>query len=280
MQVNKILTNGDIQPFFSIITSTYNAEQFLPTLCQSILNQNFRDFEWLVVDGGSTDSTMNIISSYENIVKYKISESDCGIYDAWNKGLSQSKGLWLIFLGADDFFVNDNSLRDLKLELEKLSECDFILYGQVLQTYKNLRQYQLLGESWDVARKNFFSEMTIPNPGVIYHRSLFEKFGKFKTKFKICGDYEFLMRVIKEGVTPKFFQKEVVVMQYGGVSSSPNSALLSNIEIILAKKDLQIAPLLTRRWLRNFIMAAIKFLIYKLFGKNFLEKIIYFYRFK
>ena len=90
------------QPFISIITSTYCAAACLPRVIESIRAQTFDDFEWIVIDGASTDDTVDILRQNEDVIDYWMRESDKGIYDAWNKGLPHVRGTWVLFLGADD----------------------------------------------------------------------------------------------------------------------------------------------------------------------------------
>ena len=117
-------------PLFSIITVSYNAKESIEDTINSIVNQTYSNFEYIIVDGGSTDGTLDIIRKYEDKISYWISEPDNGIYDAMNKGLAICKGEWINFMNSGDLFYNDHVLVDI------YRYCDFkkfhILYGKTV----------------------------------------------------------------------------------------------------------------------------------------------------
>lgn len=120
-------------PFFTIITSTYNAEKSLPPLLESLVSQTCRDFNWIVQDGSSSDATMQIVEQYRDRLPEILVDSrkDRGIYDAWNKALDrwQAKlGKWIIFMGAGDTFCHQDSLKEAMYYLEQLSD-KYIYYA-------------------------------------------------------------------------------------------------------------------------------------------------------
>ncbi|MFT5214729.1 MAG: glycosyltransferase involved in cell wall biosynthesis, partial [Patiriisocius sp.] len=118
-------------PLLSIITATFNSEKTLEETIDSILNQQYTNFEYLIIDGKSTDNTLTIIKKYELIFKQKnisfkwVSETDTGIYNAWNKGLKLSVGNWIAFLGSDDVYL-DNALERYAKEIALGESVDFI----------------------------------------------------------------------------------------------------------------------------------------------------------
>jgi glycosyltransferase involved in cell wall biosynthesis len=97
-------------PIFSIVTVIYNAKAELEKTIQSVVNQNFDSFEYLVIDGGSIDGSLEVVNKYKNSIDFIISEPDNGIYDAMNKGLNLSNGCWILFLNAGDVFIDNNVL--------------------------------------------------------------------------------------------------------------------------------------------------------------------------
>ena len=99
--------NINSKPLFSIITVVYNNEKFLEETIQSVLNQKFQNFEYIIIDGGSSDKTLDIIKKYENEIDYWISEKDRGIYDAFNKGMSLAKGDFIGIINSDDTYMNN-----------------------------------------------------------------------------------------------------------------------------------------------------------------------------
>ena len=186
--VSKKSTPG--QPLITVITSTFNAAAYLAQAAQSIRQQTYRNIEWLIVDGGSTDGTVDVIRANEDVIDYWLSEPDSGIYDAWNKALPHAAGCWVIFLGADDQL--DRSW------LEKVA-------GQELQydlVYSNL---QLLdrdnhapvfvqrGVSWKKAKSLQRQYSVLPHPGLAHAARLFEG-NRFDPSFGSVADWEFLVR--------------------------------------------------------------------------------------
>ncbi len=100
-------------PLISIVTVCYNSERFLKSVFECLAEQQFRDFEHIVIDGGSTDSTTNIIKANKNTISYWISETDNGLYDALNKGFLQAKGKWIGVLHSDDLYPSQSILSDI-----------------------------------------------------------------------------------------------------------------------------------------------------------------------
>ncbi len=263
---------------FTIITATYNADNFFEKLALSIAEQTFKKIEWLVIDGGSKDATIDLIKKYEHLINYWISEPDKGIYDAWNKALNKSNGDWIIFLGADDCFFDHTSLEQVFNEVTKVDHSNLILYSKVLQYGLSNKQTQILGSDWIHAKKVFNSVMSIPHPGVFYRADIFKIYGTFDTRFKIAGDYEFLMRTTNQNLYPHFINKIFIRMGGGGISSLPQHAIRSLDEALLARKILHIRPLYPAAWCLAYAKAFVKLLIFKIFGGYILNKAVNFYR--
>ena len=95
------------KPLVSIITVTFNAEADLEKCIKSVISQTYTNIEFIIIDGGSTDGTLDIIEKYKKNISYSISEKDKGIYDAWNKGVSVANGEWIAFLGSDDVYLEN-----------------------------------------------------------------------------------------------------------------------------------------------------------------------------
>src|SRR3954451_9746143 len=119
---------------FSIITVCWNSEKTLPTAMGSLSMQCFKDYEWIVIDGASTDATLNIARTFSAAPAYIISEPDAGIYDAMNKGVRATKGVILFFLNSDDAFCDENVLRDVSILYEAYPWVD-LLFGNVVYQY-------------------------------------------------------------------------------------------------------------------------------------------------
>lgn len=198
----------------SIIIATYNAELVLEATLKSIANQVYKNFELIIIDGLSTDKTAAVVKDYQDIITYYISESDKGIFDAWNKGLKMSKGDWISFMGAGDEYLPDalqeyiNFINRQDVKLEYIS-------SRVEIINEEGKSLEIKGSAWEWAK--FKRYMNTPHVGSLHSRNLFLKYGNYNISYKIAGDYELLMRAtdsLKAGYVDKITAK----MLYGGVS--------------------------------------------------------------
>ncbi len=202
---------------FSIITATFNSEKTLERTIKSLLSQNISNFEYIIVDGKSTDSTLDIIKAFENEFKNKkipftwISEKDKGIYDAFNKGIKLSKGNWISFLGSDDYYI-EGALESYIIEIEKLNENFDFIHSNV-----KVDEKKIIKDKWEW--KKFKRSMNIAHVGAFHNMNYFKKYGLYNTDYKIAGDYELLLRA-KDSLKAHWFNKITAVMADGGVSNS------------------------------------------------------------
>lgn len=213
-------------PFFSVITASYNSGKTIEDTIKSVLEQHFSNFEYIIVDGGSKDRTVEIIKKYEpcfldkNIQFKWISEKDNGIYDAWNKGVALSSGRWISFLGSDDtYFTNalDLYFEAIKTESDKNFFCSKIEIidenKQILKTYGEPFSKNLL------TRKMSFAQV-----GAFHRSDLFTAVGLFDPTYKIVGDYDFYLRA-RDYVNPGFIESCTVKMMNTGISNQAFRAL-------------------------------------------------------
>jgi len=186
----------------------------------------------LIVDGASTDDTLKIIKQNENKLAFWMSEPDKGIYDAWNKLISHAKGDWLYFIGSDDWFYDRNVLEVAAPHLARAYPQYKVVYGSIANVTEKGEIVEIIGKPWEKVSKRFQHEMTIPHQGVFHHRTLFQTKGLFDPSFKICGDYELLLRELK--TSPALFIPDLVLtaMQFGGVS-----ATLSHVPLIIEELE-------------------------------------------
>lgn len=166
----------------SIITVCYNEYNVERTL-KSVCNQKFTEFEWIVIDGGSTQSILDILNKYKDKMNYFISEPDKGIYNAMNKGLSIATGEYINFLNAGDFYTDDNVLEKISKHLNK-----DIIYGN-LNTFTNLEKFNthIYPKKLTI---DFLVESSLPHPSSFIKRDLFFKYGKYNENLKIVSDWE------------------------------------------------------------------------------------------
>lgn len=223
--INKINT-----PIISIITSTLNCASALKLTITSITKIKSEFVELIIIDGASSDSTLDVILENKKFIDYWISETDTGIYDAWNKGLKLARGKWIMFLGAGDLIVEESYLKiisSLKRDVDVYENIDFISGKNIL--YKNNKNIRTIGGPWNWSMLRKY--MSIAHPGALHRSSLFTKYGMFDTNFKIAGDYEFLLRIGSK-LNALYLTDILVRMEYGGASNSSKVF----IENLMAKK--------------------------------------------
>ncbi len=208
-------------PMISIIIATYNASKTLAECLSSIHGQTFRNFEVIIVDGASTDNTIGIIQKYGDLVVKSVSQKDSGIYEAWNTGLKLATGNYICFIGADDYFHDNESLSHLE---EALSEEKYDLVTSMGLFLGPGNKNHIIGKPWNF--KSLQKRITICHPGLMHHRSLFSKYGEFDAILRIVGDYEFLLR-LPESIKSKHVAIPTVCIRDGGISRSRLSLMLS-----------------------------------------------------
>ncbi|QTE39016.1 glycosyltransferase family 2 protein [Mucilaginibacter gossypii] len=204
-------------PLITIITATYNSGSVIEKSILSVIDQTYKNIEYIIIDGNSTDGTVGIIEKYDKYITKWISEPDKGVYDAWNKALKLSSGNWITFIGSDDVFY-PSALADYVDFINTYSEADLEFISSkmhlVTMTGKIIKP---LGLPWIWKKARL--ENTIAHPGALHSRVLFEKYGHFDTDFRICGDYELLLRPGKDFKTA-FMHKFTVRMAQGGLSGN------------------------------------------------------------
>lgn len=163
---------------FSIITVTYNACNTLEETIISVINQKNVIYEYLIIDGGSTDNTLDIIKKYNNFITYWVSEPDKGIYDAMNKGLNHATGDFVIFLGADDHFISFDVLSKVESYMQST---DMVYYGDV---YRNSRNDLYKGRF----NKYKLSLENICHQSIFYPKSIYKKYA-YNLTYKVFADY-------------------------------------------------------------------------------------------
>ena len=222
----------DENPLITIITSTYNAGRYLLILITSIREQAYKNIEWIVMDGNSTDETVEILRGNSDLIDYWSSAADTGIYNAWNKALSHATGEWICFLGADDYLWSKDALADMVAVLRTLPRETQIAYGQVMLLGLDDAPLYAVGAPYQLKPGQRVNVMGLPpHPGLMHRRAVFDKRGGFDENFRIAGDTELLLRELQRA--PACFIPGVVIagMRQGGISSKPSSILKSLQEL-------------------------------------------------
>lgn len=198
--------------FISVIIPTFNSEKTLHTCLDSVFTQSFQSIEVLIIDGVSTDKTIEITNQYQQNythIKY-ISEPDKGIYDAMNKGVDLAKGKWFYFLGSDDSLQNSNVLNEVKSSIERNPKSLF-LYGDVLTSANYVQRYK------DHTYQKLIN-LNICHQAIFYHRTLFEH-NKYNLKYTICADWDLNLKVFRQKNNPIYLNKVIANYSLDGASN-------------------------------------------------------------
>lgn len=207
----------------SIITTTFNSDATVAKTFESVLAQTFRDIEYIVVDGASTDNTLDIIKKYEAVFNGQmqwLSEKDTGVYDAMNKGLARVTGDIVGFLNSDDFFTDNDCLQAV-IEAFTANDIDAI-YGNVHYVHSDDLDTMVRFYSSKRFRPNLMRLGFMPaHPSFYCKREIYNKYGVFDTSYKIASDFELLLRFIYvHKIKTKYIPKDFVTMRTGGLSTS------------------------------------------------------------
>ncbi|MFW5847759.1 MAG: glycosyltransferase family 2 protein [bacterium] len=181
----KLVSNE--KPLLSIITVVYNGVNFIERTLLNIINQSFTDYELIVIDGASTDGTIDVLKKYESDIDYWISEKDNGIYDAMNKGVNKARGKWLNFMNSSDIFYNNTVLTNIFNH--KLNDIS-VIYSDwyITDVIKNPNKIIFKEGSWE---KGY-----ILHQSIIYKKELHDKYGKYIVcKQKLISDYIFFSQI-------------------------------------------------------------------------------------
>lgn len=222
----------------SIVTVVYNCASTISGCIESVLNQDYHDVEYIVVDGASKDGTVDIVKQYGDRIAKFVSEKDKGIYDAMNKGIKMATGDVVGILNADDFFYSNDTISKIVAAFEAEKDLDATIADIVFVNADNtriLRHYN--ARKWRPAK--FAWGYMPPHPSFFCKRAIFDELGYYKTDYKIAADYELLIRYLYvAAINYKYLPIITTRMRMGGVSTKNlNSIITLNKEIKRACKE-------------------------------------------
>ena len=228
------------KPLISIITVVFNGGDTLEDTILSVFSQCYDNIEYIIIDGGSNDDTLDIIQKYDAKVDFWVSEADKGIYDAMNKGIKLASGDYIGFLNADDFFSNPQSVEKIveRFLVEKIdavfSQLDVVDPNNLSHI---LRKYRVKKFSTFMLRIGVMP----PHPTFYCHKSCYQKLGAtlYRTDYQIASDFELLLRLLlTQNISWSYIAETTVIMRSGGVSNANmKSRVILNREIIQACKE-------------------------------------------
>lgn len=220
----------------SIVTVCFNSESTIRDTVNSVLSQSYTDIEYIVIDGVSSDSTVDILNEYDSNIVKLVSEPDCGIYDAMNKGISIATGDIIGILNSDDFFESSETIQYVVDSFCEKTRVD-IVFGDVVFVAPDdligIRRYYSSNrfKPWKLR----FGWMP-PHPATFVRKSVYEEYGLYSLKFEIAADYEIFVRwLLVERISYRRINRVLVRMRLDGVSTQGmRSSLLLNREIVEA----------------------------------------------
>ncbi|RYY24921.1 MAG: glycosyltransferase [Chitinophagaceae bacterium] len=197
-------------PLISIVTIVYNGDKHLEQTILSVTSQSYPNVEYIIIDGGSTDKTVEIIKKHESRIKYWISEKDKGVSDAFNKGLSQATGEFVGIINADDWYAPDAFSAVSRF----FADSD-VIYGDMQMWKGDKKEYVVQGN-----HNLLESEMSVNHPTVFVRKSCYENEGAFNPIFKCAMDYELLLRLKLRNYRFRHVSQVIAHMRWDGVSDS------------------------------------------------------------
>ena len=205
----------------TVVTAVLNDAGHIEQTILSVISQTDIEIEYIIVDGGSKDGTLELIGKYKDKISLLISESDRGVYDAMNKGIKYSTGDFVYFLNSGDVLLNPSILS--KIKLEEIKERNAIIYGNVVVAYGNI-------EALEKPRPFFNSKMKFKGIGICHQSMFFPgeliRNEKYDLSYKIAADYDLVYRLWRKGT--EFLYRDITIAKYDwgkGISSNPYKLL-------------------------------------------------------
>ena len=200
----------------SIITVNLDDKSGLSRTVESIKNQNFQDFEFIIIDGGSKDESLEVIKENETLINYWVSEKDSGIYNAMNKGINKASGKYILFLNSGDYLLSKDAL---SIDFKTITQD--IVYGHLTHNNNNVLNTSAYKDNIDLG---FFFKSTLPHGSTFIKRELFLNYGLYKTDYIIVSDWIFFLeRIVIDSCSTLNLNKAVSVFTLGGISTRPEN---------------------------------------------------------
>lgn len=253
-------------PTISLVVATRNASSTLDACLQSFYTQNYPNKQLVLVDAVSTDNTVDIAGEWATPVDVIISEPDSGIYDAWNKAIPLCAGEWISFLGADDMLPDGDVYSRIAGYLLGVAPETEIVYGNVSLTNSDGEELLTFGQPWEKVFKRHKAGGTLPHPGSMHRKTLFDRVGLFDTRFRIAGDYELQLRALS-GREPLYMPNVTTALhRLGGVSGDENE--LAAIKEVVQARSQNGQKLPSVKLMVNFTYTLVRTMLVGLVGRG------------
>lgn len=225
----------------SIITINFNHKEGLKRTIESVVSQSIHDFEWIIIDGGSTDGSKALLEQYDNYITFWVSERDYGIYNAMNKGIRKSSGDYLLFLNSGDYLYNCQTIEKVLLTNCKSD----LIIGKLAKEINNKMIIEPGYENSQLTAADIFLK-PVPHQATFINRKLFEKFGFYDESFKIVSDWKFFLYTIVFGnVSVELLNIPISVFECNGISET-------NARINIIERDKVLKELFPKSVLNDY----------------------------
>jgi glycosyltransferase involved in cell wall biosynthesis len=247
----------------SVITAVFSNQAFIHDAINSVLSQKNVDLEYIIVDGGSTDGTVEVVLSYGDKISKFISEPDEGVYFALNKGISMATGDIIALLHSDDFYAHPFVLSQVVQAFEE-TNCDAVYSNLYYVKGSDTNKIVRLWDSGVYKKQDFFRGWMPPHPAFFSKREVYTKYGSFNTILKSAADYELMLRLIfKNNIKLHYIPKFFVKMRTGGAS---NRSLLNRLKANIEDRKAWHINDLKPKWYTLLMKPLLKLFQYRFFS--------------
>jgi glycosyltransferase involved in cell wall biosynthesis len=245
-------------PKVTVITACRNAARTIQETILSVINQEYDNIEYIVVDANSDDGTADIISRYEQNISLWIREPDKGIADAWNKGIRNASGDIVGIINADDLYT-PSTVATIVDALARDEDCGFV-YGDLKVVDDGLAFRHVEKGRPDYERTTRYDMLHVPHPTVFVGRSTYNRIGLFDTRYRIASDYEFIRRMATNKIRGTYIPETLAIMRQGGVSQTHRTAAFREvmaISIVYGRNPLAAACYFCFKLMRTYLGKAL-----------------------
>lgn len=251
-------------PKISIITVTYNSQAYLESTIRSVINQSYYNLEYIIIDGGSTDNTIDIIKKYENKINYFLSEPDKNMYDAINKGLRLATGSYIAILNSDDFYINNNVITNIVRFLEKNKYKDVGVYGNLIKVsskgsiIRRRKCFQVSFKELLLSKKLSF----VGHATLFLSKECIDKIGFYDCEqFCYAADYDYVLRCFKN-YKIKYINQDIFSFRDHQGSITSSGKIATENDLVLKKNGYYNYPIIVRYFYYFYLWS--KFLVLNL----------------
>lgn len=260
-------------PLVSVITVTFNAQQYIEQTIESVLAQTYQNVEYIIIDGGSTDGTVDIIRRYAERLSYWVTEKDNGIYDAMNKGIRHAKGELIGMVNASDSYENDTI--QAVVDAYRLHPENGVFHGNINMLNEDGSLFKQKCANNNLTQLN--NGFRLFHPTFFVKKDTYQRIGLYDTSFRLAADYDFALRCRNAGVTFYHIPQVLSNFRVGGATNKQRLNSLNESKMALLKNGVtpQQAEQTYRFWLKQMRKDIVLRKIYNILRKIFPQQLIH-----